>query len=63
VGQVGGRQAFVAAAVVELDQRFALVRQQARVEEGFEPVERQVQRVQRQVHGFVPGVVAAVAEE
>jgi hypothetical protein len=39
------------------------MRQQTGVEEGFEAVEWQAQRVQRQIDGFIPGVVAAVAEE
>ena len=36
---------------------------EAGVEEGLEPVERQVQRVQDQVGRLVVGVVGAVAEE
>ena len=39
------------------------LRQQAGVEIGFEDVQRQVERVQDQIGGFVVGVVAAVAEK
>ena len=63
MGQVGGRQAIFDAALVDVEQGVAFAVRQTGVEEGFEPVERQVQGVQHQIGGFVPGVVGAVAEE
>ena len=49
IGQVGSRQALFAAAAENFQQGFALMRQQAGVEEGFEAVERQVERVQGEI--------------
>ncbi|MPN35382.1 hypothetical protein SDC9_182880 [bioreactor metagenome] len=63
VRQIGGRQAVLAAAGVDVEQLLAFVRQQSGVEERLQAVERQVQRVQRQVHRLVPGIVAAVAKK
>ena len=63
VGQVGDRQAFADAAFDDPQEAGALVAGEPRVEEGLESIERQVQGVQQQIRGFVPGVVGTVTEE
>ncbi|EXI68806.1 MAG: hypothetical protein AW07_04304 [Candidatus Accumulibacter sp. SK-11] len=63
VAQVGGRQPFADPPVDQAQRAGALVAGQPGVEERLEPVEWQVQVVQQEVDGFVPGVVRSVAEE
>jgi hypothetical protein len=63
VGQVGDRQPFADAALDEAQHgaRSSLVSRG--VEKRFESIERQVQAVQQQIDGFVPGVVGTVTEK
>lgn len=62
VRQVGGRQALVHAPVDQVQHAFALLAQHARVQERIQRVGRQVQAMQHQVDGLVPGIVGAMAQ-
>ena len=62
VRQIGRGDPLVDPPREQLAERCPLGLRQLGVEEGLEPVERQVQRVQQQVGGLVVGFVAAVTE-
>ena len=63
VGEIGGGQAFAHPAFDHRLHLFRFVMCKAGVEEGIEPVERQMQGVQDQIRRLIEGVVRAVAEK
>lgn len=63
MGEVGGRQAFAHPALDHRLHLLGLAVRQAGIEEGFEPVERQVQGMQDQIGRLVEGIVGAMAEK
>ena len=63
IREIGNGHAFGYAAFQQREQFCALVRQQHRIQIGFKRVQRQVERVQDKIGGFVVCIVAAVAEE
>src|SRR3546814_2764638 len=61
-GQVGGGHVFRYTALEQFQEALPLFGQHARVQEWLQRIERQMQGMQQQISGLVPGIVAAVSE-